>query len=203
MKIIREIEQGSDEWHKLRMGVATASNFSKIVTSTGEISKTIDSYALELATEFFLTKPEESYKSAAMERGTELEPEARQVYEENGLISVEQVTFIKSDCGNYGYSPDGLVDEDGLIEIKCPQDTTHLDYIIKNKLPTTYKNQVQGGLMVSGRKWCDFVSYHPNFQEDKKLFIIRVERDEEFISKLKAGIDLVIKKRDKILQQVK
>ena len=203
MKIIREIEQGSDEWHKLRMGVATASNFSKIVTSTGEISKTIDSYALELATEFFLTKPEESYKSAAMERGTELEPEARQVYEENGLISVEQVTFIKSDCGNYGYSPDGLVDEDGLIEIKCPQDTTHLDYIIKNKLPTTYKNQVQGGLMVSGRKWCDFVSYHPNFQEDKKLFIIRVERDEEFISKLKAGIDLVIKKRDKILQQLK
>lgn len=202
MQIIKDIEQGSPEWHKLRMGVATASNFSKIVTSTGDISKSIDGYALKLATEYFLTEPEETYKSAAMERGTELEPDARQAYEEANLSLVEQVTFIRSDCGNFGYSPDGLVDEDGLIEIKCPQDTTHLEYIISGKLPTEYKGQVQGGLMVSGRKWCDFVSYHPNFYDDKRLFIVRVERDEDFIVKLRAGIDLVISKRDALLKKL-
>lgn len=203
MQIIKDIEQGSPEWHKLRMGVATASNFSKIITPTGKLSTSIDGYALKLAAEYFLVEPEETYKSAAMERGTELEPDARQAYEEFNLIPVEQVTFIRSDCGNFGYSPDGLVDSDGLIEIKCPQDTTHLDYIIGGKVPTEYKAQVQGGLMVSGRKWCDFVSYHPNFKDDKRLFIVRAERDEEFISSLRAGIDLVIKKRDEILVKLR
>lgn len=199
MQIIRDIEQGAPEWHKLRLGVATASNFSKIVTSTGELSKSINGYALKLATEYFLTEPEETYKSAAMERGTELEPEARQAYSEFSLTKVEEVAFIKSDCGNYGYSPDGLVGEDGLIEIKCPQDTTHFEYIVDDRLPVEYKAQVQGGLMVSGRKWCDFVSFHPNFREDKKLFVKRVFRDEDFIAKLQEGIQKAIALRDEYL----
>lgn len=202
MQIIRDIDQGSQEWLKMRLGVATASNFSKIVTSTGEISKTIEKYAIKLAAEYFLTEPEETFKSAAMERGNELEPQARQAYCEEGLVEVDQVTFIKSDCGNFGYSPDGLVGKDGLIEIKCPQDTTHFEYLIDDRLPIEYKAQVQGGLMVSRRKWCDFVSYHPNFQEDKRLFIKRVYRDEEFIEKLEIGIKKTITMRDEFLKKI-
>jgi putative phage-type endonuclease len=201
MEIIKNIEQGSEEWFKMRLGVATASNFSKIVTSTGKLSTTLSAYALDLASQSLLEEQEESYQNEAMRRGNELEPEAKQAYQEATFNSVEEVTFIT--CGDYGYSPDGLVSEDGLIEIKCPQANTHTKYLCDNKLPTAYIQQVQGGLMVSGRKWCDFVSYHPSFKGDKKLFIVRVERDEEFIKALKAGIDLVIKKRNEILEKLK
>jgi exodeoxyribonuclease (lambda-induced) len=88
----------------------------------------------------------------------------------------------------YGYSPDGLVGDDGLVEYKCPNQKTHTKYLYGNKLPTEYIAQVQGGLYVSKRKWCDFVSFHPNFIDDKKLFIIRVYRDEEFIECLAKGL---------------
>jgi putative phage-type endonuclease len=201
MKIIQDISQGTDEWLNLRLGKATASNFSKIVTSTGAESKTLPKYALELASDMLVTEPEESYKSPAMERGNELEPDAREAYQQHTFNIVDEVAFF--DCGGYGYSPDGLVGEDGLVEFKCPQATTHTQYLFDGKLPTTYKAQCQGGLMVTGRKWLDFVSYHPNFKDDKKLFIIRVERDEEFIKKLKAGIDKVIELRDQFITKIK
>jgi len=200
MEIIRDIEQGSDEWLKLRLGIATASNFSDIVTSTGEISKSISKYALQLASQFLIEEQEESYKSADMMRGNEIEPEAREAYQEFTFNSVEQVSFIK--CGDYGYSPDGLVGDDGLIEIKCPNQITHTKYLFEDRLPVEYVQQVQGGLFVSSRKWCDFVSYHPNFKEDKKLFIKRVYRDEEFIKKLEIGIKKVIIMRNDFLNKI-
>ncbi len=200
MQIKTNIEQGSQEWLKLRLGIATASNFDSIVTSTGELSRSLPNYALELASQFFISEPEEVYKSADMLRGNELEPEAREVYQEYTFNFVEQVSFIKKD--DYGYSPDGLIGEDGLIEIKCPNQVNHFKYICENKLPVQYIQQVQGGLFVSGRKWCDFISYHPNFQEDKKLFIKRVYRDEEFIKKLKIGIDKVILMRNEFLKKI-
>jgi putative phage-type endonuclease len=187
--------QGSQEWLQARLGVATASNFAKIITSTGAESKTLETYALELASQKMLVEPEECYKNSAMRRGNELEPVAREVYEQETLEPVQEIGLMISDCGNYGYSSDGLVGDDGLIEIKCPQATTHFEYIVNKKLPTAYKAQVQGGLWVSGRQWCDFVSYHPNFKENK-LFIIRVERDEEFIQKLAVLVEKTIKLRD-------
>ena len=194
--------QGSQEWLQARLGVAAASNFSKIITSTGVESKTLESYALELATQKMLVEPEEGYKNSSMQRGNDLEPLAREVYEQETLEPVQEVGLMLSDCGNYGYSSDGLVGDDGLIEIKCPQATTHFSYIMDNKLPTTYKAQVQGGLWVSGRQWADFVSYNPNFKENK-LFIIRVERDEEFIAKLAVLVEKTIKLRDEFLTKIK
>lgn len=202
MQIIKGIDQGSEEWLKLRLGVATASNFDKIITPTGKESTQFEKYALELATQALVSEPDSTFKNEAMQRGNALEPFARQFYQETTLNFVDEITMFKSDCGNFGYSPDGLIDEDGLLEIKCPLATTHLKYLIDNKLPSEYVPQVQGGLLVSGRKWCDFVSYHPNFKE-KNMLIIRVERDEEFIAKLKEGIEKTIKMRDEILKKLK
>lgn len=184
----------------MRLGIATASNFDSIITSTGELSKTLPKYALQLASELLITEPEEIYKSFDMMRGNELEPEAREAYQEFTFNYVEQVTFIK--CDGYGYSPDGLIGDDGLLEIKCPNQTTHTKYLFENRLPVEYVQQVQGGLFASRRQWCDFVSYHPNFQEDKRLFIKRVYRDEELIKKLEVGIMKAIAMRDEFLGKI-
>ena len=200
MQIIKGI-QGSHEWLQLRLGVATASNFDKIITSTGKESATLDKYALQLATEQMLIAPESSYKNDAMIRGNDLEELAREIYQEQTFNVVDQITMFKSDCGNFGFSPDGLVGNDGLIEIKCPLATTHFKYLLDNKMPSDYIQQIQTGLWISGRKWCDFVSYHPNFK-DKQLFIIRVERDEEYIIKLAELANKVILLRNEYLKQL-
>ena len=202
MQIIRGIAQGSDEWLQLRLGVATASNFDKIITSTGKESATLPKYALELATQSLLSEPEESYKNAVMQRGNDLEPVARQAYCEETFSEVEEITMFKSDCGNFGYSPDGLLGDDGLLEIKCPLATTHTKYLLDNKMPTDYWQQVQGGLWVRGRKYLDFCSFQPNFKE-KQLFIVRVERDEKFIAELAKLAQKTITMRDEILKQIK
>ena len=201
MEIVKDILQGSEEWLQLRLGVATASNFSKIITSTGKLSTQLEKYAIDLASQMLLEEPEEVYKTADMERGNILEDQAREAYEQETLDIVEQVSFIHYQ--SWGYSPDGLVGQDGIIEIKCPKATTHTKYLFEDRLPPEYKAQVQGGLMASQRKWCDFVSFHPLFKGDKKLFIKRVFRDEDFINSLKAGIDKVIQLRDKYLEKLK
>jgi putative phage-type endonuclease len=201
MQIIRDIEQGSDEWLKLRLGVASASNFDKIITSTGKESESLKKYALQLATELMLETPEPSFENDVMARGNELESLARETYQEQTFNVVEQITMFKSDCGNFGYSPDGLVDDDGLVEIKCPIATNHFKYLLDNKMPIDYWQQVQGGLWVSQRKWIDFVSFNSYFR-DKKLFVIRVERDEEYIAKLAELANKVILLRDEYLNKL-
>lgn len=204
MQIIRNIEQGSEEWLQLRLGVATASKFDKIITAEGKQSETLEKYALQLAIDTLLTTPEPSYKNADMIRGTELEPFAREAYQEETFSIVEQITMFLSDCGNFGYSPDGLVGDDGLIEIKCPKATTHFQYIINKKVDknnaSDYWQQLQGGLWLSGRKWIDFVSYHPDFKT-KQLFIIRVGRDEDYITKLAQLANKVILLKNEFLNK--
>ena len=201
MQIIKNIEQGTDEWLKLRLGVATASNFDKIITTAGKESESLKKYALQLATELMLEIPEPTFKNDIMARGNELEALAREAYQEETFNVVEQITMFKSDCGNFGYSPDGLVGNDGLVEIKCPLATTHFKYLIDNKMPSEYWQQVQGGLWVSQRKWIDFVSFNSYFK-DKKLFIIRVERNEEFIAKLSELTNKVILLKNQLLNKL-
>ena len=199
MKIIN-CTQGSEDWLKARSGVATTSNFSKIVTNTGGLSDQLKAYAIKLASELLVVEQEETYTNKDMERGNELEPEARQVYQEYAFCDVKEVGFMIDD--GFGYSPDGLVNDDGLVEIKCPKQTAHTKYLFEDRLPTKYKAQVQGGLWVSGRKWCDFISYNPSFKEDKKLFIKRIERDEEFIKKLEIGVKKVIEIKNDLLTKI-
>ena len=125
------------------------------------------------------------------------------IRKEKTLNLVNEVGLIKSDCGNFGFSPDGLIDEEGIIEIKCLEAEAHSEIILDNKMPLDYKCQVQGGLWISERKWCDFIAYnHYHKNEDKKLLIFRIERDEDFIKKLEIAANKAILLRDQFLSKI-
>lgn len=172
-------DQGSPEWLKCRLGVPTASCFGKILTPTGKPSAQAVQYRRELIAERDTGEATYFEPTEWMQRGTELEGEARAWYEFDRGCEVQQVGFVLSDHG-YGCSPDGLVLDDGMAEIKAPKPSTHVGYVLDGKLPTTYKPQVQGQLLVCEAEWCDFISYLPG----AKPMVIRVERDEEYISTL-------------------
>ena len=180
-KII-ECEQRSPEWHQARSGVPSASEFDKIVTSDGSPSKQRQKYMYELVGQKLGALPEESYTNKAIENGILREADARDMYSRD-VKPVFQVGFCIHDEG-YGCSPDGLVEEDGVIEIKCPILSTHIEYLIKQKLPTDYVQQVQGQLLVTGRKYNDFISFFPNL----KPLVVRCYRDEVFISRLRSEL---------------
>jgi len=197
---INNCEQGTEEWYQARLGIATASEFSKVITSEGKTSTSLNDYAFTLASELLTEVQEEGYINTTMLRGTELEEEARQAYIEHTLETIEQVGFIKQ--GSYGYSPDGLVGSEGLIEIKCPTQKVHTKYLYNKSLPSQYKAQVQGGLLVTGRKWCDFISYNPNFIEKRRLLIVRVTRDEAFIKALEDRLRVVSDRKETFLKEI-
>jgi len=181
MKII-DVIQGSPEWLFARCGIPSASNFDKIICLDGKPSKQREKYMFQLAGEMIIGKTEETYTNGVMQRGVEMEDEARKLYEFNSGNIVQQVGFC-IDCG-YGASPDGLVGEDGGLEIKCPILSTQVCYLLKNELPSEYIQQVQGNLLVTGRKWWDFVSYYPAM----KPLIVRVTPDKEFQKELKTEL---------------
>jgi len=184
--ITLDVIQGTDEWSAARCGMLSASNFDKVVTTTGEPSKQRQKYLYQLVGERIVGARECAYENESMRRGRELESEARTLYELLTDMPVQEVGLCYPDerklvcC-----SPDGLVGEDGGLEIKCPSLPTHIEYVIGGKLPTEYIQQVQGNLYVTGRKWWSFMSYYPGI----KPLIVRVERDEAFIAKLKDALE--------------
>ena len=181
-----QIEQGSPEWFSAKAGKPSASSFDKIITTKGEPSKSAQKYMFQLAGEAIAGLKEETYQNATMQRGIELEEEARQFYEMVKDCKVEQIGLCyPNDKKRYLCSPDGLVGKDGLIEIKCPLIATQVGYLLDNVLPTEYFQQVQGQLLVTGRKWCDFVSYYPGL----KPLIVRITPEKEFIKKLEAELE--------------
>lgn len=119
-----------------------------------------------------------------MQRGKEMESEARSLYELITSVSVQQVGFCLNETPSCGASPDGLIEEEGSLEIKCPTIAVHVGYLLENILPVDYFQQTQGQLLVTGRRWVDFLSYYPGL----KPFLIRVERNEKFIEALKAEL---------------
>jgi len=198
--IIFDHEQRSAEWYAVRAGIPTASSFDKIITTKGEPSKQKKTYLYKLAGERITGKAEESYQNGAMQRGCDLEDEARNLYQIVMDNVVTKVGFCLSDGkAKYGASPDGLVGERGLIEIKCPSVSTHVGYLLENKLPTDYIQQVQGELLVTGREWADFVSYYPGM----KPLIIRVERDEEFLKSLQIELEIFCTELEEIVNKIK
>ena len=184
------IEQGTPEWHQLRLGKVTASRVADILatTRTGP-SASRQNYLIELALQRSTGTIEPSYTNAAMEWGTQTEPQARAAYEVETGNFVDQVAFIDHPTiAWFGCSPDGLVGDDGLIEIKCPNSATHWEYFKAKKPPQKYVIQMQTQLAVTGRKWCDFVSFDPRMPERSQLLVVRVDRDEAFIAELEEKV---------------
>lgn len=184
------IEQGTPEWHQLRLGKVTASRVADILakTKTGP-SASRQNYLIELALQRTTGIIQESYSNAAMEWGTQTEPQARVAYEVRTNNFVDQVAFIDHpNIDWFGCSPDGLVSDRGLVEIKCPNSTTHWEYFKYNRPPTKYVIQMQAQLAVTGRDWCDFVSFDPRMPDSSQLLVVRVDRDEAFIAEMEAEI---------------
>lgn len=204
MRVISDIKQGSDEWLKLRLGKITASRLSDVMASgRGDApSKTRASYMLQLAAELLTGTPEDSFSNKYMEWGTECEPQARSMYEFDSSNDVEEVAFVVA-TEYFGVSPDGLVGDNGLVEIKCPKTTTQIKRFLKGEFPKEYKAQVQGQLLATDRKWCDFVSFDPRISGEAQYFCIRVDRDEDYIKELQAGIDLFISELNEMMEQLK
>lgn len=198
MKIIDCI-QGSPEWLLARCGVPTASDFDRILTTTGKLSKSRTGYLHKLAGERIAGKPEETYQNGAMQRGTIMEAEAREFYEITTGETIQKVGFCTGDDGLYGASPDGLIGEDGGIEIKCPMIGTHVSYLVGRGLPTEYYQQVQGGLLITGRKWWDFISYYPGL----KPLVVRVVPDAEYQATLEKELVVFCGELDKIVSEIK
>ena len=185
---ILQADQGTQEWLDARLGRPSASQFCKLITTAGKPSASADDYISEMIAERITGEREPNYVNEWMQRGTELEPEARATYEFIHGVDVEEVGFILDDSGEFGCSPDGLVGEDGGVEFKCPAPKNHIAWSRKGVCPSKHYAQVQGCLYITGRKWWDFMSYHP----EMKPFIVRVERDEEFIEKLAEQISLAV-----------
>lgn len=188
MQIIKDLPQHLDTgeanpaWLALRAGKFTGSDFIVMLGNSETKRKMI----LEKATEHILGKPcnKDKFLSADMIRGIELEDEARELYIIETFNEVEQVGFIQRDEYS-GCSPDGLVEEDGLIEIKCPKDTVFVEQSISGKIKLDYYAQMQYNMFITGRKWCDYVAYNENFP----LLIRRYERDEEYIKKIEVALE--------------
>ena len=198
---ILTMEQGSPEWFAARCGLATSSKFSDVLAKgKGETRLT---YIKKLACERITGRGQDSYKSAWMQRGTELEPQARAMLELDKGFDVVQVGFIKLN-DDVGCSTDGLIGDDAVLEIKCPKHTTHLDYLIDNNmLYADYKEQVQGELFVTGRKKVYLCSFHPDFPAGKDLIVLEIERDDVFIKKLETEIFTFVHELKKLVKQIK
>ena len=177
------LEQGSQEWLQARCGKVTASRVADIMAKTKSgYSASRGNYMAELVCERLTGVPTDTYKSAAMEWGTAQEPHARAAYEAVGGVLVEEVGFVPHpSIPDTGSSPDGLVKDNGLIEIKCPNTATHIDTLLSGKVPDRYNTQMQWQMACTGRVWCDYVSYDPRMPENMRLFLTRVFRDQSAI----------------------
>ncbi|WP_313522612.1 lambda-exonuclease family protein [Shinella sp.] len=187
---MEEIVQGTAEWHALRLGKVTASRVADVIakTKTGP-SASRAKYAGELIAERLTGTPADRFTNAAMAWGTEQEPAARKTYEFYRDTDVEQVAFVlHQTIGDSGASPDGLVDVDGLVEIKCPETHTHIETLLGQAVPAKYVTQMQWQMACTGRAWCDFVSYDPRLPEPMRFFCKRVMRDAALIAELEREV---------------
>ena len=197
------IIQGSSEWFAARCGRATASRFSDILAKgkSGEAT-TRRNYRIQLVTERLTGEPAESFKNAAMAHGTETEPFARMAYEAHSGNLVEEVGFVQHSTLMAGCSPDGLIDLNAGCEIKSPfQSAIHIE-TLESGMPSGHKAQVQGSLWVTGREWWDFISFDPRLPDHLKLYVQRIERDEEYIKNLEAEVIKFLGEVDELYERL-
>lgn len=188
--MIEMMDQGSDEWFAVRIGKVTASRVADIIAKTKSgYSTSRDNYMAQLVCERLTGQKGESFTNAAMQHGTETEPLARAAYEALKDVLVDEVGFVPHPSIKMaGASPDGLVNDDGLLEIKCPNTATHIDTLLSESVPTKYFTQMQFQMACTGREWCDFVSFDNRLPEELQLFVKRVPRDDVYIRLIEAEI---------------
>ena len=185
------MDQGTDDWFAARLGKVTASRIADVVakTKTG-VSASRGNYMAQLIVERMTGKPTESYSNTAMQWGTSTEPLARAAYEMTTDLMVDEVGFVEHESLSMcGASPDGLVGDKGLIEIKCPNTATHIETLINGTIDNRYVLQMQWQMACTDREWCDFVSFDPRMPEALQLKIIRVNMNEMLIAELENQVE--------------
>lgn len=196
-----DLQQGTPEWEAARIGIPTASGFSKILTpKTMKPSSQAVLYRNQLIAEWLLGRAIDwSGANAYMERGTGMEVEARTFYELQNDVEIVNGGFVMRDDRKVGGSPDGLIDDDGGVELKCPMIHTHIGYVIDPaSLVAEYHSQVQGYFYLTGRKYWDIQSYNPVLPAVK----VRIERDEKYIAALGSALDAFVANMDAVKEQL-
>ena len=203
MEIIKSIEQGSEAWHKMRLGKITASRMKDVLSKgRGKApSKTAESYMFELIAERLTGEAKPFFENDAMRWGTETEPQARAMYEVEADVDVEEVAFIiKNEW--VGVSPDGLIGSDGMLEIKCPTTITQLKRALAGNFSEDYTAQIQSQLWVAEREWCDFLSFDPRLEGGASYLIQRVYRDEEYIDDMYKKVEAFVVQMKEALEKI-
>jgi len=178
--------QYSQEWWAIRQRKMTASH-AQAIASNG---KGLETYIRQIMAEYYSSAPPEAYSNKAMERGLEMEPQAADAYAWEYMADVKEVGFVV--LNDYvGCSPDRFIGDDGLLEIKCPSDKVFFDLLLTEKIDTKYEWQIQMQLMITGRDWCDYTVFNPNFKDH--LFVSRVYPDKDRCAKLEAGFEAGMK----------
>jgi putative phage-type endonuclease len=199
------IEQGSPEWFAARIGKVTASKLNDVMATlkSGGEAATRKNYRAQLIAERLTGTKMESFTNAAMQWGTDNEPIARAMYEIKTGNDVAQVGIIDhSFIPMTAASPDGLIGNDGLIEIKCPNTATHIDYLLAGVAPADYHNQMLWQMECTGRAWCDFVSFDPRLPEDLQLFIVRFNRDDARLEEMRLGVEKFLSEVNVVIEKL-
>ena len=197
------MEQRTDEWFAARIGKVTASRVADVIAKTKSgYGASRANYLADLVVERLTGQKTQGFSNAAMEWGTEQEPHARAAYSAKTGILVEEVGFIDHPTvAMSGASPDGFAEE-GLIEVKCPNTATHLEYVLAELPPLKYFTQMQWQMACTGRPWCDFVSFDPRLPERLQLLIVRVPRDDVYIAMLEAEVKKFLAELDDNLNKL-
>ncbi len=185
------IDQRTDEWHAARLGKVTASKIADVMASgrAGAPSVTRANYLAQLLCERLTGRPTDGYTSHEMQHGIDSEPLAINAYEMHADVIVTPIGFVDHpSIAMSGASPDGLVGDDGLIEVKCPNSATHLATLKGADIDGKYMKQMQWQMACTGRKWCDFVSFDPRMPDHMQLYVRRVERDLEMIAAINSAV---------------
>lgn len=198
-------EQGSPEWLQERCGKVTASRIADLMAKTKSgWSASRANYASQLICERLTGCVAPSFTNAAMIHGTETEPEARRAYEFFVDRDVQQVGFVPHPTINMaGASPDGLVGDDGLLELKCPNSATHIETLLLGQIPDKYMKQMQFQMACTGRQWCDFASYDNRLPERMRLYVQRVKRDAALVGEIEADVTAFLKEIDETVEQLR
>lgn len=195
-------EQRTEEWFAARLGKVTASRIKDVMA--GKTTAARRNYIAQLVAERLTNKAPESFTNAAMQWGTDQEPFARAAYEARTGVLVDETGLVDHPViPNSGASPDGLVGDDGLVEIKCPNTATHMETLLTRTPDSDYIGQMQWQMACTGRKWCDFVSYDPRMPENLQLCVIRVNRDDKKIGEIEKEIIKFLAEVDEKLSKLK